>query len=108
MQEVIIRKAYEVWNSEPTMTTSDLAQISCPVLVLTGDDEPFSNHHTIELYEAIANARLAIVPGTSHFVVKERPKIVQSLIRDFYRNLDYPMTTWPRLRKEMTEKLKNS
>ena len=108
MQEVIIRKAYEVWNSEPTMTTSDLAQINCPVLVLTGDDEPFSNHHTIELYEAISNARLAIVPRTSHFVVKERPQIVQALIRDFYRNLDYPMTTWPRLRSEMTEKLKNS
>ena len=106
MQEVIIRKAYEVWNSEPTMTIAQLSRISCPVLVLTGDDEPFSNHHTIELYEAIPNARLAIVPGTSHFVVKEKSKIVQGLIKDFYRDLDYPITIWPRLRKEQTEKLK--
>ncbi len=106
MQEKIIRKAYEVWNSEPTMTTAELSRISCPVLVLTGDDEPFSNHHTIELYEAIPNGRLAIVPGTSHFVVKEKSKMVQALIKDFYQNLDYPMTTWPRLRKEQSEKLK--
>jgi hypothetical protein len=38
--------------------------------------------------------------------VKEKPKLVQQLIKDFYRNLDYPITTWPRLRKEQTEKLK--
>jgi hypothetical protein len=40
------------------------------------------------------------------FVVKEKPVIVQQLIKDFYKNLDYPITTWPRLRKEQTEKLK--
>jgi len=73
--------------------------------IASGDDEPFSNHHTIELYEAIPNARLAIVPGTSHFVVKEKSKLVQDLIKDFYKNLDFPITTWPRLRKEQTEKL---
>ena len=105
MQEIIIRKAYEVWNSEPTMATSELARISCPVLVLTGDDEPFSNHHTIELYEAIPGARLAIIPGASHFVVKEKTRLMQILIKDFYQNLRYPITTWPRLRKAATEKL---
>ena len=98
MQEVIIRKAYEVWAVEPTMTTSDLALISCPVLVLTGDDEPFSNHHTIELYESLQDGRLAIIPGSSHFVVKEKPEVVQAHIRDFYRNQNYPETKWPRLR----------
>ena len=98
MQEIIIRKAYEVWNSEPTMSKDDLAQITCPVLVLTGDDEPFSNHHTIDLYESLPDGRLAIIPGASHFVVKEKSSIVQAHIRDFYRNQQYPETKWPRLR----------
>jgi hypothetical protein len=38
--------------------------------------------------------------------VKENSKLVQALIKDFYKNLEYPITTWPRLRKEQTEKLK--
>jgi 2,3-bisphosphoglycerate-independent phosphoglycerate mutase len=32
--------------------------------------------------------------------------LIQQLIKDFYRNLEFPITTWPRLRKEQTERLK--
>lgn len=109
MQEVIIRKAYSVWRSEPTMDTNDLAKITCPVLVLCGDDEPFSNRHTIELFEALPNAQLAIVPGASHAVVKEQPKTVQSIIRKFNKSLatndGFPVTKMPRLRKERQDSM---
>lgn len=109
MQEIIIRKAYEVWKSEPTMTTSDLAKITCPVLVLAGDDEPFSNLHTVELFEALPNAQLAIVPGTSHAVVKEKPETVQSIIRNFNKSLKtnsgFVFTKMPRIRKARQEQL---
>jgi pimeloyl-ACP methyl ester carboxylesterase len=109
MQEVIIRKAYEVWKSEPTMTINDLAKISCPVLVLCGDDEPFSNQHTVELYESLPNAQLAIVPGTSHAVVKEKPETVQSIIRNFNKGLKvnngFVFTKMPNLRKAQQERL---
>lgn len=103
MQEEIIRKAYKVWRNEPNMTVNDLAKITCPVLVLCGDDEPFSNHHTVDLFEALPNAQMAIVPGTSHAVVKEKPETVQSIIRIFNkglkRNEGFPITKMPRIRK---------
>ena len=109
MQEVIIRKAYEVWKSEPTMTTEDLRKIYCPVMVLCGDDEPFSNLHTVELYESLPNAQLAIVPGTSHAVVKEKPETVQSIIRNFNKGLKvnngFPFTKMPIIRKAQQERL---
>ena len=109
MQEVIIRKAYEVWKSEPNMSTSDLAKIKCPVLVLCGDDEPFSNQHTVELYESLPNAQLAIVPGTSHAVVKEKPETVQSIIKNFNKGLKvnngFVFTKMPNLRKVQQERL---
>jgi pimeloyl-ACP methyl ester carboxylesterase len=105
MQAEIIRKAFQVWASEPTMTTTDLARITCPVLVLTGDDEPFSNHHTIELYEALPNGRLAIIPAASHFVVKSHSKEVVRAIKKFYKNPEFPITKWPRLRKAQQERL---
>ena len=109
MQEVIIRKAYAVWRNEPNMTKAELSSITCPVLVLCGDDEPFSNHHTVDLFEALPNAQMAIVPGASHAVVKEKPETVQSIIRTFNKGLNknsgFPFTKHPRIRKERQERL---
>lgn len=103
--ETIVRKAYQVWMSEPKLTLEDLARIKCPTLILAGDDEPFTSEHTFSMYEALPHGRLAIVPGASHYVVKERRKLTQMLIKDFYESLDYPITKWPNRRKAMTEEL---
>eukprot|EP01037_Dinobryon_pediforme_P001229 gene1229-1244_t len=62
----IIYKAYEVWESEPNITLDELASITCPVLVVNGDDEPFSPHHGVDLFQALPNGRLAIIPGSPH------------------------------------------
>ena len=94
-----VKKAFGIWASEPNMTLAELSTIKCPTLVMSGDDEPHSNHHTVELYEALHDGRLAIVPGTSHFVFKEKNELVIALLIDFYANQDFPITKWPRLRK---------
>ena len=94
-----VKKAFKIWGTEPKMTLEQLATITCPTLVLSGDDEPHSNHHAVELYEALQDGRLAIVPGASHYVVKEKNEIVTDLIIDFFANLSFPITKWPRLRK---------
>jgi pimeloyl-ACP methyl ester carboxylesterase len=99
MQELIIRRAYDVWAAQPTMTTQELATIACPVLVLNGDDEPFSMEHTASLYESLPDGRLAIIPGASHFAVKEKPGLVVPVIKDFLAHLDYPVTKWPNRRR---------
>jgi len=83
----IIYKAYEVWGSEPNMTPEELATITCPVLVVNGDDEPFSPHHGVDLYEALPNARLAIIPGSPHATHKVKPHLLIPIIQDFY---DHP------------------
>ncbi len=101
----IINKAFEVWQKEPNLTKSDLAKIQCPVLVLASDDEVFTTAHTIELYESLPDGRLAIVPGTSHSLPKEKPELVGALINDFYNNLNFPQTRTPMRRKEQIEKI---
>lgn len=94
-----VKKAFGIWAKEPNMTLEELATITCPTLVLSGDDEPHSNHHTVELYEALHDGRLAIIPGASHYVLKEKTDLVTATIIDFYANLNFPITKWPRLRK---------
>jgi pimeloyl-ACP methyl ester carboxylesterase len=85
-QARIFHKAYEVWATEPNISLADLGSINCPVLVLNGDDEVFNAHHGVELYQALPNAQLAIVPGTSHAVLKEKNELALALIDDFYNH----------------------
>jgi len=105
MQAEIIKKAMDVWKVEPNMTGEDLSQIEAPVLVLTGDDEPFSQHHTVDLYQSLPQGRLAILPGTSHAVMKERPELVSLMINDFYSRPEFPITRMPNLRKSKTDEI---
>jgi len=86
-QRGIIQKAMDVWKSEPNLTKADLAKIACPVLVMAGEVEPFSNHHTVDLYESLSDADLAIVPGATHSVMKDKPELALAIIKDFYASL---------------------
>jgi pimeloyl-ACP methyl ester carboxylesterase len=105
----IKRKAFKVWETEPKLKLSNLKKIKCPVLVLAGDDEPFNSKMTFEMYEAIPNGRLAVIPGASHFVIHEKSKLMQEVIKDFYKTLDFPITKMPNRRAKRQEKiLRNS
>lgn len=105
----IKRKAFKVWASEPKIKLAQLKKIKCPVLVLAADDEPFDSKMTFMMYEGIANGRLAVIPGTSHNLVGEKPKLMQILIKDFYKSLDFPITKMPNRRAKTQEKiLRNS
>jgi pimeloyl-ACP methyl ester carboxylesterase len=90
-----IRKMSSIWKVEPDIAQSDLAKIQCPVLVMAGDDDVVRHDHTIDLFEKLPLGQLAIVPGTSHGLVKEKPAIVQALIEDFLGDLSYPVTRMP-------------
>lgn len=82
--DLIIHKAYEVWASEPNISVEELNTISCPVLVVNGDDEPFTPHHGVDLYQALSNGRLAIIPGSPHATHKIKPHLLLPIIKDFY------------------------
>jgi pimeloyl-ACP methyl ester carboxylesterase len=90
-----IKRMNEIWKVEPTIPVSDVAAIQCPVLVMAGDDDVVRHDHTIDLFERLPLGQLAIVPGTSHGLVKEKPAIVQALIADFLTDLSYPITRMP-------------
>ena len=90
-----ITRMMAIWRSEPNLERAELLNIQCPVLVMAGDDDVIAHHHTIELFENIPLGQLAILPGTSHGLVKEKPALVQLLIREFLEDLSYPITKMP-------------
>ena len=90
-----IAKMLEIWKVEPKINIADIAQINVPVMVMAGDDDVVKHSHSIELYEALPLGQLAIVPGTSHGLVKEKPAIVTTLIQSFLNDQTYPITRQP-------------
>ena len=85
----------EIWKTEPDISLSQIASIQCPVLVMAGDDDVIAHDHTISLYEALPLGQLAIIPGTSHGLVKEKPALLIAVMMQFLEDLSYPITRDP-------------
>jgi pimeloyl-ACP methyl ester carboxylesterase len=96
---VVARKSDEMIASQPTLTTMNLSTIHRPVLVMVGDDDVATLAHTCAMYEAIEAAQLAVVPGTSHGVLKERTKESVRIIRHFLRMRLPPESRMPLRRR---------
>lgn len=91
----VVEKTLTLFATEPTLTTSDLASIDVPVLIMASDDEPIELSHTCSLYESIPAAQLCILPGTSHSLLKEQTKISVRIIRHFLESPWPPVTEDP-------------
>ena len=77
--EKIMRMAFE----EPRLDVVELAGVQARTLVATADDDVVRLEHTIEIYRTIPDAELAVVPGTSHVLIMEKPDLVAQLVLDF-------------------------
>ena len=71
----------------PTLTTADLATITTPTLLMFADDDEIEPAHLHAMHEAMPDAQLAVVPGTSHGLLGDKPDLCNRLIIDF---LDIP------------------
>lgn len=80
---IVAGKLARMWAEEPTLTPEDLADITARTLIMAGDDDAIALEHTIALYRAIPDSELAIVPGTSHLLILEKPALCNSIILDF-------------------------
>ena len=79
----VLAKTNEMLRSGPTMSERDLGEITVPVLVMAGDDDVSTLNHTVTMFEALADAQLAIIPGASHAVLKERTRECVRIITRF-------------------------
>lgn len=81
--DAVWEKCVRLWTTEPHIDPADLAGVAVPTLVLAGDRDTVRPLHTLRIAAALPNARLGLVPGTSHGLVDEKPELVAALVRDF-------------------------
>jgi pimeloyl-ACP methyl ester carboxylesterase len=79
----VVAKIARMIASEPTLTADELGQVSRRTLVMAGDDDAIAAEHTLALYRSIPGAELAIVPGTSHALIMEKPALCNQIMVDF-------------------------
>lgn len=81
-------KLRELWLHTPTeqdLNPALLATIFQPVLVMAGDHDLIRLEHTVDLYRALPNAQLFIVPDTGHGTFDGRPNLVNPVLLGFLR-----------------------
>lgn len=78
------RLLYNLLDKEPHISKADLGKIKIPVLLMSGDRDAIRLEHTLDIYYAIPNSNLFIMPGASHFGSREKPELFNLVLMDFF------------------------
>ena len=81
--DLVVAKLAAMHAREPRLTRTDLHQITPRTLVMVGDDDEVRLEHAIEMYRHLPDAELAVVPGTSHGLLVEKPGLCNLIIVEF-------------------------
>jgi pimeloyl-ACP methyl ester carboxylesterase len=87
----VVAKIGEMMKTEPRMDVTELSRVPQRTLVMFADDDLMTLAHAVAMYDALPNAELAVVPGTSHFLTQEKPHLVNALLVDFLSNEPVPV-----------------
>jgi pimeloyl-ACP methyl ester carboxylesterase len=97
---VVVRKDLELSSREPNLSRDEVGAITTRTLVMAADDDIVSLEEMLEFYRALPDAELAIVPGTSHFLLQEKPALCNAIVIDFLAN--DPVPTVASIRRVMS------
>jgi pimeloyl-ACP methyl ester carboxylesterase len=86
-------------HRSPSLTTADLSELRNRTLVMIGDDDEVRLEHATAMYRALPNAELAVVPGTSHGLLHEKPTLCNAMIVDFLSH--DPVETYAPIRRRV-------
>lgn len=80
---VVFEKVRRMFLNEPKIAPAELAAIKVPTLVMAADRDMFTLEHTLALFRAVPNAKLCVLPGTTHALPFEKPAAVNAAVMEF-------------------------
>jgi pimeloyl-ACP methyl ester carboxylesterase len=66
---VLLARLQRMWSIEPSYTLEQLGSIKAPTLVIAGDRDIITPEHSVEMFRAIPESQLCIVPDAKHGVL---------------------------------------
>jgi pimeloyl-ACP methyl ester carboxylesterase len=80
---ILVEKLARMHAEGPTLSPADLSAVRARTLVMVADDDEVQLEHAIALYRGLADAELAVIPGTSHGLLVEKPAVCNAMIVEF-------------------------
>jgi len=65
---VVLGRLQRMWSAEPDYTLEQMASVEAPTLVIAGDRDIVTPEHSVEMFRAIPDSQLCLVPGAGHGV----------------------------------------
>jgi len=82
--DAFLEQISQMWASQPNWTKEQLATITTPIAVVSGDhDEAIKREHTEYMASVIPGATLIILPNASHFAMLQAPDEYTKSVTDF-------------------------
>jgi len=78
------RQLLDLLMTQPDIPVESLQKIKAPVLVMAGDKDIIRGEHTLEIFENLPNAHLAILPGQTHWAPIADPVGFNALVEKFF------------------------
>ena len=80
---VITDKVWQMIRTEPNIGWDELRAIVAPTLVIVADQDIATIPHAEAMRDALAHARLVVVPDATHGLPMEKPDVVAELVLGF-------------------------
>jgi pimeloyl-ACP methyl ester carboxylesterase len=83
--ELLAKKQYlDLLGKQPHIPIKDLRKISVPTLVMAGDKDVIRGEHTLEIFENLPKAHLAIFPGATHMIPWTDSELFNQTVEKFF------------------------
>ena len=77
------RQLLDLLKTQPNIPVESIQKIQSPVLVIAGDMDIIRGTHTLEMFDNLPNAHLAILPGQTHWAPATDPDGFNTLVDEF-------------------------
>jgi pimeloyl-ACP methyl ester carboxylesterase len=84
--KTIDEKLAHLWATSPSKEELSLAQLATirqPVLLVSGDHDMITLEHTLQIFHALPDSELCVLPGTDHGTFSSRPEWLNPIITAF-------------------------
>jgi len=80
-----MKQQFGLLREQPNIPLSTLREIDTPVLVMAGDRDIIRIEHTVQMFQNLPRAQLAIFPGETHYAPHNHPQIFNATTGKFFK-----------------------